>query len=235
MYTHPVDPTATLEIAFRTYMVHGQLMDSLDPDILDFAADILRSTPDQTEAVIQAYYNIRDGYRYDPYAVNLDRDHMKASAFLHRKNGYCIEKANLLGAVARAMGVPARLGFGDVRNHIGTDKLEKQLGTDLMVFHGYTDLYLNGKWVKATPALNKELCNKLGVEPLEFDGKNDSIFQSAAPGGGKFMAYVNDRGTYAEWPVEDFIAALKEHYGHLFSKEEQGDNLTPLAFTNETN
>ena len=233
MYTHPVDPAATLDIAFRPYLVPGQLMDSLDPDILDFAADILRSTQDQTEAVVQAYYSIRDSYRYDPYAVNLDRDYMKASAFLHRSKGYCIEKANLLGAVARAMGVPSRLGFGDVRNHIGTDKLEKQLRTDLMVFHGYTDLYLNGKWVKATPAFNKELCEKLGVKPLEFDGKNDSIFQPAAPGGGKFMTYVTDRGTYAEWPVDAFIDALKEHYGHLFVKNDDAANLKPLTFTND--
>lgn len=204
-------------------------MDSTHPDIVAYAQTFAENAADPTAAVVQAYYTIRDRFRYDPYAVNLDEDYMKASAFLHRSAGYCIEKANLLGAVARALGVPARLGFGDVRNHLGTEKLEQRLGTDLMVFHGYTDLWLDGKWVKATPAFNKALCDKLGVSALEFDGTKDSVFQPTTAGGERFMTYVTDRGTYAEWPVKDFEQALREHYGHLFMQNRGGDPLRPLA------
>jgi len=192
-------------------------MDSLHPDILAFAEPHGRGAANAREAAVSLYYAVRDGYRYDPYSVSLDQDQMRASAFLHRSKGYCIEKANLLAAAAKALGIPARLGFGDVVNHIGTEKIARWLGTDRMVFHGYAELYLDGRWVKATPAFNRELCEKTGVPPLEFDGVNDSLFQAYVPGGTQFMTYVMDRGTYAEWPVEEFEAALKEYYPHLFS------------------
>jgi transglutaminase-like putative cysteine protease len=203
-------------------------MDSTHPDIVAYAEPFGRRCANEREAAVALYYAIRDAYRYDPYAVNLDRSYMKASAFLHRDRGYCIEKANLLGACARALGIPARLGFGDVRNHIGTEKLERRLGTNLMVFHGYTELWLEGRWVKATPAFNSELCAMLGVEPLDFDGISDSVFQAYSPGGASFMVYERDRGTYAEWPVEEFEAALREHYGHLFQHREAEKMLRPL-------
>ena len=92
--------------------------------------------------------------------------------------GHCIDKALLLAACARALGIPAQLHFANVRNHVGTAKLEERLGTDLLVFHGYTELWLDERWVAATPAFNKALCDRLGVAPLEFDGEHDSIFQA---------------------------------------------------------
>jgi transglutaminase-like putative cysteine protease len=223
-----MDPFAPLDEALRPYLEPGELMDSQHPDILAYAEPFARACAGPRETAVALYYAIRDRYRYDPYAVNLDRTYMKASAFLHRERGYCIEKANLLGACARALGIPARLGFGDVRNHIGTEKLERRLGTNLMVFHGYTELWLDGRWVKATPAFNRELCEMLGVEPLEFDGRSDSVFQACDPGGTTFMVYERDRGTYAEWPVEEFEAALREHYGHLFANRDAQSAKRPL-------
>ncbi len=217
-----MDPNAPLTTDFRPFLVPGPIMDSLNPDIVALAEAHARNAASEREAAVSLYYAIRDGYRYDPYCVNLDRNHMRASAFMHRNKGYCIEKANLLGAAARALGIPARLGFGDVVNHIGTEKLAQWLGTDRMVFHGYTELFLEGRWVKATPAFNRELCEKIGVVPLEFDGIHDSLFQPYEPGGELFMTYVMDRGTYAEWPVDEFEAALREHYPHLFPVDQVG-------------
>ncbi len=228
-----MDPFTALVPDFRIYLRPGELMDSFHPDVLAFALPFAREADSPRQAAIALYYAIRDRYRYDPYAVDLRMEHMKASAFLHRDRGYCIEKANLLGAAARAIGIPARLGFGDVRNHLGTDRLVRMLGTDLMVFHGYTELYLEGRWVKATPAFNLELCQRLGVEALPFDGLQDSVFQPYKPGGKQFMTYENDRGTYAEWPVEDFATALREHYGHLFSPDHPESYIRPLHSAGE--
>jgi transglutaminase-like putative cysteine protease len=143
---------------------------------------------------------------------------MNASSLIKRNYGYCIEKANLLGACARVFKIPSRLGFAKVKNHLGADRFKKILRTDVFVFHGFTELYLNKKWVKATPAFNKELCNKLNVAPLEFDGKNDSIFQEYNREGGKFMEYLHDYGTFADIPYDLFISELKLHYPHMFEK-----------------
>lgn len=190
-------------------------MDSDHPDVITWAGAHAGLSGDPVDRAVALYQAVRDGFRYDPYQVDLRPDRMTASHLLTRDRGYCIEKANLLGACARVLGIPARLGFADVRNHIGTEKLERLLGTDLLVFHGYAELHLEGRWVKATPAFDRGLCERLGVQPLAFDGRADSIFQEYGDGG--YMEYVTDRGTFDDWPREAFEAALRRHYGHLFA------------------
>jgi len=158
---------------------------------------------------------VRDGFRYNPWRVRVQREDFRASDVILRdpsEGAHCIDKALLLAAVARAAAIPSRLHFADVRNHIGTGELEKKLGTDRLVFHGYTELHLGGRWVAATPAFNRELCERLGVDPLEFDGENDSIFQAYDRDKGPFMEYVADHGSHAGLPFEAMIAAWRHHY-----------------------
>ena len=143
---------------------------------------------------------------------------LKASTLLNRpsKQGYCTEKACLLNAVLRVVGIPSRFHFFDVRNHIGVEKYHDILKTDVLAFHSCSEVYLNGKWVKATPAFNKELCEKTGVEVLEFNGVEDSIFQQYAPNGEEFMEYLHDYGTCHDVPHDMFVHALVQHYPHFF-------------------
>ena len=122
----------------------------------------------------------------------------------------------MLAASARAVGVPSRLSFYIVRNHIATDKLEKLLQKNYLVFHGAAELFLDNKWLKTTPAFNKRLCDFLKVEPLEFDGETDSIFQEFDKSGNVFMKYLHDYGAFADLPYELYLDELKKHYPHIF-------------------
>ena len=115
------------------------------------------------------------------------------------------------------------MGYGNVRNHLSTGDIEKKLGTDVLVFHGYTELFLQDKWVKATPVFNKELCQKLGVAPLDFDGEKDAVFQASDKAGNPFMEYLHDYGTFADVPFEMFKNALQSHYPHLFKTPTKND------------
>jgi transglutaminase-like putative cysteine protease len=171
------------------------------------------STP--RERAVSLYYAVRDGFRYSPWNVRFQRSAFRASDALARgahEGLHCIDKANILAACARAIGIPSRLHFANVRNHVGTASLEEKLGTDLLVFHGYTELYLGGRWVAATPAFNRELCDKLGVAPLEWDGETDAIFQAYDREAGRFMEYVADHGAFAAIPFDQMIAAFRVHY-----------------------
>jgi transglutaminase-like putative cysteine protease len=132
---------------------------------------------------------------------------------LERGRGFCVPKASLLCALGRACGIPTRVGFATVRNHVATRKLLDFLGSDLFVYHGFVELLLEGKWVKATPAFNRELCVRHGVPPLEFDGRKDSMFQPYNPEKKKYMEYVEYHGTYADIPVAAIVAAWKRAYG----------------------
>jgi len=199
------------------YLAPAYFVDSDNAEIQLFAKEIVGDAIDPIEKVKRLYYAVRDGYQYNPYPTNLEHTTMKASNFMKRKSGYCVEKSCLMAALARAEGIPSRLGFANVRNHIGTEKLEERLGTDVLAFHGFVELFLDGKWVKATPVFNRELCEKLGVVPLSFDGKTDSIFQEYDKEGGKFMEYLKFHGVFHDVPHDMFVMTLRNHYPHLFT------------------
>ncbi|TVQ87106.1 MAG: transglutaminase family protein [Deltaproteobacteria bacterium] len=193
-----------------------RFIDSDHPDVLAFALEHAAGLPPR-ESAVALYYAVRDGFRYSPWNVAFERSAFRASALLRRepRQGHCIDKALLLAAVCRARQIPARLHFANVRNHVGTAQLEARLGSDLLVYHGYVELYLDGRWVAATPAFNRELCDRLGVVPLEFDGRNDSIFQAYDRAAGRFMEYVTDHGSHNTLPFDAMIAEWRRHYPRI--------------------
>lgn len=191
----------------------GNVVDSDHPDVVAWARRVASDARDDAERARRLYLSVRDDVRYDPYRIGRRAEDMRASLTLRQGWGFCTPKAALLAAGARSLGIPARLGFADVRNHLTSEKLLRTLGTDLMVFHGYTELHLGGRWVKATPAFNRGLCEKLGIAPLEFDGENDSVFQPLDLEGRRHMEYVRDRGPRLDAPVEEMWAAWRETYG----------------------
>jgi hypothetical protein len=75
---------------------------------------------------------------------------------------------------------------------------------------------LEGKWVKATPAFNVELCQRFRVKPLEFDGREDSIFHPYDAEDRRHMEYVRDRGSHADVPVAEIMQAFREVYPVLY-------------------
>ncbi len=202
------------------FLAPNRFVDSDHPAIVAFARDHGGGMPPR-EAAVALYHAIRDGWRYNPWRVGFALEDYAASSVLLRDRaagGHCIDKANLLAACVRSLGIPSRLHFANVRNHIGTARLEELLGTDLLVYHGYAELWLGERWVAATPAFNRSLCEHLGVAPLDFDGVNDSVFQEFDPRGGRFMEYVTDHGSHAGIPYDAMIAAWMTHYPALMAR-----------------
>lgn len=171
---------------------------------------------DQRERAIKAFNMVRDGIFYDPYSISFVPEKMTASACLTRGRGFCVHKAVLLTAVARAAGVPTRVGFADVRNHLASQKLLDMMKTDLFIYHGYVEFFLDGVWIKATPAFNRSMCEKFGVLPLEFDGFNDSLFHPFDQEGREHMEYVNDHGTFSDLPLDRIRHDFSVVYGGLY-------------------
>ncbi len=200
------------------YRSATQYIDSDHPDVIAFARRVAGTAGSNVDRAVALYYAVRDGFRYDPYRVKLAPDGLRASTVLHNEYGFCIPKAVLLAACARVLGIPSRLGFADVKNHLATEKLLRLMRTDLFVFHGYAELYLGERWVKATPAFNKTLCERFDVEPLNFDGQHDALLQQCNRKGDRYMEYVSDRGQYADLPLEEIVAAFHEHYPALMAE-----------------
>jgi transglutaminase-like putative cysteine protease len=198
------------------YLSPTWFIDSDNPGIRAHAVQITKGCTTDEERAVNCFYAVRDGIRYDPYSITAEPRDYRASVTLGRRVAYCIPKAVLLAALARAVGIPARLGFADVRNHLASKKLLAQLGTDLFIFHGFTELWLAGSWIKATPAFNIELCLRFGVRPLEFDGRHDSLFHEYSVDGQHNMEYLGARGNYADLPLNEILTAFKKEYGDFY-------------------
>ncbi len=182
------------------------------PEVAQFASDKAGKAKDPVTQAVQLYYAVRDGIRYDPYAIDLTVNGLKASTTLKNGRGWCVAKAVLLAACCRHMGIAARLGFADVKNHLSTERLRRQMQTDVFYWHGYTAIYLNEQWVKATPAFNIELCEKFALKPLEFDGLQDSIYHPFDLKGNRHMDYIHHRGEFADVPLDQIIATFRREY-----------------------
>lgn len=197
----------------QQYLEPTAILDWKHPRVLEFSRQAVGKAKDAVEKAVRLYEAVRDQIRYDPYSPFYRPEHYQASEVLRRGRSFCIPKAGLLCALARSQGIPARVGFATVKNHLATKQLLEYLGSNLFVFHGYTDLFLQGRWVKATPAFNKELCLRHGIDPLPFDGLKDSLFHPYNKQQQKFMEYVAYHGEYADIPVSAIVEAWKAAYG----------------------
>jgi transglutaminase-like putative cysteine protease len=211
------------------YLEPTAIIDSDNLEIKAFAESATGDAIDPVDRAVRLYYAVRDGIWYDPYYPFFRAEHYRASNVLRAGRGFCIPKVSLLCALARASDIPARPGFATVRNHLATRQLLEFLGTDLFSFHAFTELFLAGRWVKATPAFNKELCKRHRVEPLEFNGREDSLFQPYNSECCKFMEYVEFHGSFPDIPVSEIVGAWIKTYGRervtswIESFEKSGD------------
>jgi len=196
------------------YLLSTGIIDSDHEDVIQFALDTVGPrAKDPVEKAVKLYYAVRDSIWYDPYHPFHLPEHYRASNVLRNGRGFCIPKASLLCALGRVCMIPSRVGFANVRNHLATKQLIEFIGSDLFVYHGFTEFYLEGKWVRATPAFNIELCKRHKVAPLPFNGREDSIFQEYSLEKKKFMEYLEYLGSYADMPVDLIVAGFEEAYG----------------------
>ena len=200
----------------QTYLRPGRFIDSDHPRVIEFAERYRGASREPRSQVVALYLAVRDEIRYNPYAFSLDAQTLKASHALLAGESYCVPKAILLAACARHCGIPARIGLADVRNHLSTPRLLELLRSEVFAMHGYTELYLDGRWVKATPAFNEALCRVFKVAPLAFDGTCDSVFHPYNEQGERYMEYLQDHGQFEDLPEQLFFGHLRHCSPHLF-------------------
>lgn len=207
---------------FDAYLRPSTFVDSDHPSIVLFRDEVLRAAGatngTEVERIVALFLAVRDGVRYDPYRADLSLEGLKASTTLERRAAYCVPKAVLLAALARSTGIAARLVFVDVKNHLATPKLLELLGTNEFIWHGYTELFLGGRWVKATPTFDQGLCDRFGVKTLDFDGVNDAVFHPFDREGREHMQYLQTHGAFVDIPHERMVAAWRAKYPKLFGE-----------------
>jgi len=196
------------------YLRATPFVDRDDPAIQAFARSAVGKARTVKDKAIALYRAVRDSIQYDPYIDFFDPAEFRASAVLHAGKGFCVGKSAVLAAAARVCGIPARPGYADVRNHLTSKRLRDRVG-DTFCWHSYTELNIDGKWVKCTPAFDSALCERAKIKPLDFDGVNDSLFHPFDQAGRRHMEYLKDRGAFADVPFETIVADFKRLYPKL--------------------
>lgn len=214
---------------YEKYLQATDLLDADHPDLMAYARRITERAVSDQQRAIRIYYAIRDSWRYNPYHISLNPETLRATHILRKTEGHCLDKAILMVACLRAVGIPSRLCLAKVRNHIGVERITEAFGTDELVPHGYVDVYLSSQWIKATPAFNRQLCEKLNVAPLDWDGETDSLFQAYDQAGQTFMEYLDHYGHFSDVPAARIRELLLAHYPDVFAGREHGE-LTKADF-----
>lgn len=192
----------------RAYLAPGEYVDSDHPAVRACAAALAAAPAGEASAARAIFGFVRDlPYEADDFD---DLETYRASSVLGAGHGYCVSKASLFVALARAAAIPARLAFADVRNHLASPRLRRAMGTDVFAWHGYAEVRLAGRWVKVSPTFDPQTCRRAGVEPLDFDGEHDALLQSFD--GSRTMTYVKHHGTFHDVPARFLAAEMPRLY-----------------------
>ncbi|WP_291867408.1 transglutaminase-like domain-containing protein [Maribacter sp.] len=201
------------------YLAATYFFDYESDEIQKLVAEYKSTSLSAKEKAKLLYLKVRDSWRYNPYSISFSKKNYRASAISQKTKGHCIDKSIVLIAGLRALGIPARIHLAKVKNHIGVERLTEKFGTNELTNHGMVNAYLEGKWIKLSPAFNASICTMFNVTPLDFDGENDSILQEYNKEGNLFMEYIEDYGHFEDVPMDFMLKNAKEHYPHIFDTE----------------
>ena len=195
------------------YTSATEVIDSDHPSILEFAAKKAGNMENKIEKACALFEAVRDDVEYNPQTHFYLESHYKASNVLKRKSGYCVSKACLLCALGRAVGIPSRLGLADIRNFGASPDIVELMGTDIFTYHGFVEFFLNGRWVKATPAFDRSIYEKHNIPLIIFNGKEDAVFPSHDRSGRSYVEYIKYHGTFSDLPLDDIVRGFRRVYG----------------------
>jgi len=195
-----------------------EFLDYTAPVVRDFVRRVLpdETAGDATERARALYYAVRDGIHYEVYGADLSRAGLRASSIITRGVGFCVHKSIVYAAVARAAGVPSRLMYGDVRNHLASERLKLLVGGDVFRFHALNSVFLGGRWVKVTPVFSRLLCRLYRISPLEFDGVSDSLYHPYDEHGRRYMEFLRWHGEFDDFPYDLVVPGIRAAHPKLF-------------------
>jgi len=203
------------------FLAPAEYVDSDHPRVKELAERLARSETTPAAITRRIFYAVRD-IRYGP--PDFDRlASFRASTLLEEGVGYCVPKAAAFTALCRAAGLPARLAFADVTNHLATARTLELMGGGIFAWHGYAEVQLGGRWVKVSPTFDAPLCERMGVKALEFDGATDAHLQPFDADGRAFMSYDRVHGVFHDVPARFLAVEMPRLYPNAYAAIRAGE------------
>jgi transglutaminase-like putative cysteine protease len=202
-----------MDVDLGQHLKPTAMIDCEAKTIKEKARELTEGYENTVEKAKALFCFVRDEIKYNPYLPRYLPEQFQASNTLAGGQGYCVQKAALLVALARAVGIPARLGLAEIRNNLLPQKMADWMGVNVFPDHGYAVLHVEGKWVKATPAFDLEMCQQNRFIPVEFDGENDAMLPSHNQDGKLHIEYLLDRGYRDDVPVDEIWSDMIALFG----------------------
>ncbi|GFE16884.1 hypothetical protein Sgleb_49310 [Streptomyces glebosus] len=193
-----------------------EFLDYETDTVQKFVAEAVGDATTEAEKAVRLYYAVRDGINYEVYATKLSREALRASSIARSGLGFCVHKSILYAAAVRAVGIPSRLVYADVRNHLASERLKSMVGGEVF-HHGLVSVHLGGHWLRVTPVFNGLLCRLYGMAPLEFDGTSDSVHHPYDERGGTQMEFLKDYGAYDDVPFDLLLERMRAKHPRMFA------------------
>ena len=198
------------------YLRCTEIIDCDEESIRQKAQELTEGLQTDREKAVALYYFVRDTIRHNAYAQLYDLERYKASVVLEAGNGICQQKSVLLAALVRAVGIPARIGFVDVNDHQLSESFKQMIGgINVFPFHGFAELYIDGRWVHASPAYDLATCRRKRFVPVDFDGVNDAKDSRYTEDGEPHIEHIEYHGPYEDFPWDEIQAYYKEWAARL--------------------
>lgn len=200
-----------------------EIIDSDAPAIVERVREIKAGcmTDSTVELACKLFLFARDGVPFSRFVKVGTREDFKASVTLQRNKGYCGQKGVLLAALARAAGIPARIGLADIANHAVAPQMLKLLKTNIFKVHVFVEMLVEGRWVRATPAFDTSTCSRVGWPVVQFDGRSDGMLSPELGNGDRYIEYVKFYGVFDDFPYDLVMQEMYSFYGDETMKEWQ--------------
>ena len=193
------------ETQIEMYLKPTFAIDSENKNIVETATRLTQNCSSDEEKAVKLFYFVRDSIPYSIFMISVFIEDFRASRILEWGKGYCVQKAVLLTALARAAVIPTRLVFAKIANHRTPRHITEKLGNNIFPRHGYNQFFLDGRWLSAAATFNKDLCEKNGLPTVEFDGKKDAILPEKDLKGEPYIEYLEKFPPEQDLPF-DWIA-----------------------------
>jgi hypothetical protein len=188
-----------------------RFMDCDHPSIIARVRKLEVTDLPPAQRAVRLFEFVRDRITYE-FKAKLDAKDYIASTVLARGFGFCVQKAVLLCALARAAGVPAALAMTDVRDRSLPKKITDGMGTDILHHHGLAGFHLGGRWLTVDASLSPDVVHRKRYRPVEFDGRRDALLQRTTRTGRPHCEYIACHGLFEDLPFEEMMGAFREKY-----------------------
>lgn len=194
------------------YLLPTSFLDSDHPDIVNLVNRLTEPNDSDREKAKKIFYFVRDSIHYDMYAVSNVGDDYKASSILKQGRGYCVQKAIILAAMGRAVGIPSRLVLVAIRNHKAPADALEIMKTDIFFPHMYNQFYINSTWINVAATFDRDICERINVPWVEFDGVSDALLPSYGNDGKPYIEYLDRYGDFDDFPFQLVLEKLPHYY-----------------------